>query len=294
LHFVIVLVYDKNVKKITFTLFFFIFFAFFKITPAQADLTKTCSAGEQNPATCIISGTRDKSFYCCEGYTCVGTGNGCKGTALEFNPSVSCGICVAPTPTFMPGTPTPTPGKIAPIITCNEEDFKGDKPCAKDSDCCPSPPGLKCMVNTGASGYEDAIGNSICTLKTGDLYLPVDQAADHFKKENKFGEPPCKQMGTAPDAYFTCDTGFGFSIDTRPADFIKAMFGIILSVSGGIALLLIIISGYGMIASRGNPEKIQAARERLTAAIIGLVFIIFSIVILQIIGVDILHIPQFK
>jgi len=113
----------------------------------------------------------------------------------------------------------------------------------------------------------------------------------HSTEERKLGEPPCK-----PDAsgtFYTCDTGFGFPIDTRPVDFVKAMFQIILSISGGIALLLVIFSGYRMVMSRGNPEKIQEARDRLTSAIVGLLFIIFSIVILQIIGVDILHIPQF-
>jgi hypothetical protein len=45
--------------------------------------------------------------------------------------------------------------------------------------------------------------------------------------------------------------------------------------------------------SQGNPEKIQAAREQLTAAIVGLLFIIFSLVIIQVLGYDILHIPGF-
>ncbi len=45
------------------------------------------------------------------------------------------------------------------------------------------------------------------------------------------------------------------------------------------------------MASSGNPEKVQAAREQLTSAVVGLLFIIFSITILQVIGVDILHIP---
>jgi hypothetical protein len=45
--------------------------------------------------------------------------------------------------------------------------------------------------------------------------------------------------------------------------------------------------------SQGNPEQVKGAREQLTAAIIGLLFIIFSLVILQIIGVNILKIPGF-
>ena len=108
-------------------------------------------------------------------------------------------------------------------------------------------------------------------------------------------QAPCQQMSdTNGETYYSCETGFGFAIDTRPSGFITAMFRIVLGISGGIALLLVIFSGYRMIASRGNPEKVQEARERLTSAIVGLLFIIFSLVILQIIGVDILQIPQFK
>jgi hypothetical protein len=45
-----------------------------------------------------------------------------------------------------------------------------------------------------------------------------------------------------------------------------------------------------MMTSTGNPEAIQEAKERITSAIVGLLFIIFSLVILQVIGVDILQI----
>jgi hypothetical protein len=70
--------------------------------------------------------------------------------------------------------------------------------------------------------------------------------------------------------------------------------GLILSVIGGIAVILIILSGYRLMISQGNPENIKNAKEQLTAAIIGLLFIIFSLVILQVIGVNILGLPGFN
>jgi hypothetical protein len=109
--------------------------------------------------------------------------------------------------------------------------------------------------------------------------------------QNRFA--PCTQTSDASGTYYTCSTGFG-TFDTRPTGFITSLFRVILSISGAVAILLIIVSGYKMIMSRGNPEKVTEARERLTSAIVGLLFIIFSLVILQIIGVDILRIPQFK
>ena len=82
-------------------------------------------------------------------------------------------------------------------------------------------------------------------------------------------------------------------ISTEPQGFVKRIFSLVLGVAGGIALILIIISGYRFMASQGNPEAITNARQQLIAAIVGLLFIIFSFVILQIIGVDILRIPGF-
>ncbi|OGH02880.1 MAG: hypothetical protein A2798_00425 [Candidatus Levybacteria bacterium RIFCSPHIGHO2_01_FULL_37_17] len=80
-------------------------------------------------------------------------------------------------------------------------------------------------------------------------------------------------------------------IATTKDGFVKALLGVILSLSGGIALLLIIRSGFHLMTSQGNPEQIQAAKEQLTAAFVGLLFIIFSLVFLEVIGVDILNLP---
>lgn len=83
-------------------------------------------------------------------------------------------------------------------------------------------------------------------------------------------------------------------INTSVSALVGTIFGILLSLSGGVAVVLIIAAGYQMVASQGNPEKVKESRERLTSAIVGLLFIILSVTILQIIGVDILHLPGFS
>ena len=90
------------------------------------------------------------------------------------------------------------------------------------------------------------------------------------------------------------DTDLGISLPTEPGPLINALVGIVLSAAGGIAIVLIMISGYKMMISQGNPEQIKDAREQLTAAIIGLLFVIFSLVILQFIGINVLNLPGFK
>lgn len=89
------------------------------------------------------------------------------------------------------------------------------------------------------------------------------------------------------------DTALGTIDVNDPGAFIKTAFGILLSISGGIAVLLIVFSGYRIMMAQGDPEKLKGAREMLTSAIIGLLFMIFSVTILQILGVDIFHIPGF-
>lgn len=89
------------------------------------------------------------------------------------------------------------------------------------------------------------------------------------------------------------ETAIG-TIPTDPSGLVQTIFRILLGLSGGVAMLLIIAAGYEMMTSQGNPEKVKGARERLTSAIVGLLFIIFSLAILQIIGVEILQIPGFK
>ncbi|MBI5122721.1 hypothetical protein HZA75_02565 [Candidatus Roizmanbacteria bacterium] len=106
--------------------------------------------------------------------------------------------------------------------------------------------------------------------------------------------------GTAPcltrDSQGRClaiNSAFGI-FNTTPGDFIVKAFGILLAVSGAIAVLLIMRAGYKIMTARGNPEGLQQGREQLIAAIVGLMFLIFSFVFLQVIGVDILQIPGLK
>jgi len=64
-------------------------------------------------------------------------------------------------------------------------------------------------------------------------------------------------------------------------------------IGGGIAFLLIIYAGFMIMTSAGNPERLKAGQELLTSAISGLILLIFSVVILKIIGVDILGLDNF-
>ncbi len=82
-------------------------------------------------------------------------------------------------------------------------------------------------------------------------------------------------------------------IYTDSTNIIQTLTKIGLLIGGGITLLIILAGSFILTISQGDPKKTSEAKEMITSAIIGLIFIIFSVSILQLIGVDILRIPQF-
>jgi hypothetical protein len=76
--------------------------------------------------------------------------------------------------------------------------------------------------------------------------------------------------------------------------FINALLVWTAGIAGGIAFLLMIFGSFQMLTSQGNADQLKKGREQFIAAISGLLFIIFSITLLQIIGADILGIPGFN
>lgn len=61
----------------------------------------------------------------------------------------------------------------------------------------------------------------------------------------------------------------------------------------GISLLMIIFAGFQITTASGDPKRVKAGQELITSAISGLLLIIFSIVLLNFIGVKLLGLPGF-
>lgn len=66
-----------------------------------------------------------------------------------------------------------------------------------------------------------------------------------------------------------------------------------LGIGGGVALLLMSYAGIMISTSAGDPQKLQAGKELLTAAIAGLILLLFSVFVLELIGVRIFNLPGF-
>lgn len=89
------------------------------------------------------------------------------------------------------------------------------------------------------------------------------------------------------------DTVLG-SVPTDPVQLIQKLLTFATGIGGGVALLLMISGAFQMITSAGNAEAVKKGQEQFSSAVMGLLFIIFSVILLQIIGVNILSIPGFK
>jgi hypothetical protein len=80
-------------------------------------------------------------------------------------------------------------------------------------------------------------------------------------------------------------------IKTDPKAFIGDFLRIAIGIAGGIALLLMVYGAFLVSVSAGDPKKATEGKEIITGTIAGLLFIIFSVILLKLIGVEILSIP---
>lgn len=64
-----------------------------------------------------------------------------------------------------------------------------------------------------------------------------------------------------------------------------------IGVGGGVSFILIIVAGFIIMTSGNDPQKAKAGKELLSSAIAGLLMIVFSVYLLNVIGVQILKLP---
>lgn len=82
-------------------------------------------------------------------------------------------------------------------------------------------------------------------------------------------------------------------IPTGTQGIVETLLKIGLGLSGGFVVLAILAGSFMFATSAGETKKVQEAQEMITAAIVGLLFVIFSVIILQFIGVNLLQLPGF-
>lgn len=179
---------------------------------------------------------------------------------------------------------------------------------------------------TGSGGYTITVSgqdnvlfnNAIdCSLNFGvgsanEACVPPDpadvnaaqkfQICDQIKKDSVQYEKctRCLTGQSTTDTSFVTDAGTPKGIwtavgciKTEPQSIVATFIKIGLGAAGGVALLMILASSFVITTSSGDAKKYNEAKEMMTNAIIGLVFIIMSVSILQFVGVTLFHIPGF-
>lgn len=111
----------------------------------------------------------------------------------------------------------------------------------------------------------------------------------------------CQQAGTKQQDCIACVgydaipkiwTAVG-CIDSSQDGIVKGLVNVALGVAGGIVLFKILGAALKLSMSKGEKKEIEEAREDVTSAIMGVVFILLSMTILEFIGINLLKIPGF-
>lgn len=88
-------------------------------------------------------------------------------------------------------------------------------------------------------------------------------------------------------------TALGCIHTDQPQSIIQDLLKVGLGIAGGVILLSILMGAFLLTTSAGDTKKVEEAQQMISGAIIGFLFIIFSVILLQFIGVSILHLPGF-
>lgn len=82
-------------------------------------------------------------------------------------------------------------------------------------------------------------------------------------------------------------------ISREPVNIVQILMRIGIMTGGGIGLLMLLAASFILTISQGDPKRTSEARDMIIAAIVGLLFIIFSVVLLEFVGYSVLRIPGF-
>ena len=85
----------------------------------------------------------------------------------------------------------------------------------------------------------------------------------------------------------------GFTSSGAVASVAQPILNIVFSLASGIAFLYLIYGGYLLITSQADPERLDHGKRVVTGAIIGLIFTLSSVLIINLLASGVLRIPGF-
>ena len=140
--------------------------------------------------------------------------------------------------------------------------------------------------------------NSACVTTPPDQneqtqpYKICDQIPDNVQAANNMSAKQACINCLGPNGDGGIWTAVG-CIKSEPTSLVQALIRLGLGAAGGVALLSLLAGGFMLSVSEGDPKRVGQAKEMIVASLSGLLFIIFSVTLLQFVGWNILKIPGF-
>lgn len=134
---------------------------------------------------------------------------------------------------------------------------------------------------------ENPGGDTGPDTRTNEEFFVCNQVKDPTQKET------CEECFNKKKGVWTALGCIPYGEGGNATSIVQAFIRIGLGIGGGVVVLMVLAGGFILSTSQGDPKRVDEAKAMITSAIMGLVFIIFSITILRFIGVRILQIPGF-
>jgi hypothetical protein len=138
-------------------------------------------------------------------------------------------------------------------------------------------------------------------LLTGSFASAAESGSDAGASDCSNPDQPGCYTEAVTNTSVDCDNGKGvrselgnFCVPKDPAGFAQTYYKIGLSAIGGLSLLFIIFGGYLFLTSEGNPDRLNNGKTFIFYALFGLLLAIFGYVFIEVVAIDILHLPGFS
>lgn len=269
----------------------------------------------QSPPRCVQPSCGTQGLPCCT--QPIGGNKFCYATDLECAPDNTCQLknCGGPGQTCCPTGVELNKCNLLEL-ECKSDNTCGVRACGHLGETCCQPSGLfsfpacfdathscqggTCQVSTcgnlGQACCSGMFNTKTCNLPTlrcdgttcvssGSIvptklceYAGPDGSAERAACIACVGEDP---EGNKVWTAFGC-------FSASPQGFIQTLLSFAIGIAGGIAFLMILYGAFVVMTSVGNPERLTSGKEIITSAVAGLLLVVFSAIILRIIGMDIL------
>ena len=120
----------------------------------------------------------------------------------------------------------------------------------------------------------------------------LKMVADPDNNANMIPNPPSKGRFYTGIGCFTTNLA-DFTEEGAAAALTKPILNVLLSVAGGIAFLYLLYGAFLVVTSRGDPEQLSQGKRTIVGSIIGVVFAMSAVFLVNLIAGGILKIPGF-